>query len=95
MTPEYRIHYKHNDKEEVLAEIAEKLKEYNPNLIDGVRIEFADGWGMIRASVTEPLFTLRFEAKSQQKLAQIRELLLTAIPTEVASAVRAQIALEL
>ena len=50
---------------------------------------------MIRASVTEPLFTLRFEAKSQQKLAQIRELLLKAIPTEVASAVRAQIALEL
>ena len=95
VTPEYRIHYKHNDKEEVLAEIAEKLKEYNPNLIDGVRIEFADGWGMIRASVTEPLFTLRFEAKSQQKLAQIRELLLKAIPTEVASAVRAQIALEL
>ena len=91
VTPEYRIQYKKNDKEEVLADIAKKLKDYKPNLIDGVRIEFADGWGMIRASVTEPLFTLRFEAKNKNRLSEIRELLLEAIPNEVATAVRTQI----
>ena len=46
---------------------------------------------MIRASVTEPLFTLRFEAKNKNRLSEIRELLLEAIPNEVATAVRTQI----
>jgi len=38
-----------------------------------VRIAWADGWALIRASVTEPLITLRFEAHGQERLAQIQE----------------------
>lgn len=43
------------------------------SFLDGIRAEFADGWGLIRASVTEPLVTLRFEGKSLKSLDGIRE----------------------
>lgn len=90
LTPDIRVPYHGKDKEAILATVAKKLADYKPNLIDGVRIEFVDGWGMIRASVTEPLFTLRFEAKTEGRLAEIKELLLGALPPEVAAGVRAK-----
>ncbi|MCX7781534.1 MAG: phosphomannomutase/phosphoglucomutase, partial [Negativicutes bacterium] len=90
LTPDIRVPYPGNDKEAVLRQVAEKLAAYRPNLIDGVRIEFADGWGMIRASVTEPLFTLRFEAKTKERLAEIETLLLEALPEHVRQAVKAK-----
>lgn len=91
LTPEVRVRYEAADKETVLAEVAERLKHLTPNLIDGVRIEFDDGWGMIRASVTEPLFTLRFEAKSPERLRAIVNLLLAALPDRVKTRVLAQL----
>jgi len=87
LTPDIRISYKGRDKEEILDAAAEKLAQYHPNRIDGVRIDFADGWGMIRSSVTEPLFTLRFEAKSEKRLREIIELLLSALPANIQMAV--------
>ncbi|MBY6211555.1 phosphomannomutase/phosphoglucomutase [Microbulbifer agarilyticus] len=44
------------------------------NTIDGLRIEFADGWGLVRASNTTAALTLRFEADDEAALARIREL---------------------
>lgn len=87
LTPDIRIAYKGADKEAVLDEVAQKLVKYQPNRIDGVRIEFHDGWGMIRASVTEPLFTLRFEGKSAQRLQEIIEILVGALPENIKRAV--------
>lgn len=92
LTPDIRVPYPGHDKEAILAEVAERLAQYNPNLIDGVRIEFSDGWGMIRASVTEPLFTLRFEAKTKERLGEITQLLLGALPAHVLAAVEAKMA---
>jgi phosphomannomutase/phosphoglucomutase len=43
--------------------------------IDGVRAVFADGWGLIRASNTQPVLVMRFEANSESSLAAIRELM--------------------
>jgi phosphomannomutase/phosphoglucomutase len=40
--------------------------------VDGARILFGDGWGLIRASNTQPILVLRFEARSEQRLAEIR-----------------------
>ena len=40
--------------------------------IDGVRAVFEDGWGLIRASNTQPALVLRFEAATPAKLAAIR-----------------------
>ena len=89
LTPEVRVKYSGSDKEAILAQVAAALSHYQPNLIDGVRVEFADGWAMIRASVTEPLFTLRFEAKSAERLREIANLLLTALPEIIKDSVLA------
>jgi phosphomannomutase/phosphoglucomutase len=48
--------------------------------LDGVRIAWPDGWGLVRPSVTEPLMTLRFEAHSQERLAEIQETLMARSP---------------
>ena len=40
--------------------------------VDGARILFGDGWGLIRASNTQPILVLRFEARSESRLAEIR-----------------------
>jgi phosphomannomutase/phosphoglucomutase len=87
LTPDIRITYKGTDKEAVLDDAAKKLAAYQPNRIDGVRIEFEDGWGMIRASVTEPLFTLRFEAKSIERLQEIINVLVCVLPENIKAAV--------
>jgi len=42
------------------------------NSIDGARVEFGDGWGLVRASNTQPVLVLRFEASSQDRLNEIR-----------------------
>jgi len=39
--------------------------------IDGARVDYGDGWGLIRASNTEPALVLRFEAKTDQRLKEI------------------------
>lgn len=88
LTPDIRIPYQGGDKAEILQEIAMRLGDYDINTIDGVRVEFEDGWGMIRASVTEPLFTLRFEARTLDRLDEISRILLKALPAGVAELVR-------
>jgi phosphomannomutase/phosphoglucomutase len=40
--------------------------------VDGARILFGDGWGLIRASNTQPVLVARFEASSETRLAEIR-----------------------
>ena len=40
---------------------------------DGVRVEFQDGWGLVRASNTSPVLTLRFEADNQGALERVQE----------------------
>jgi phosphomannomutase/phosphoglucomutase len=40
--------------------------------IDGARIQFGDGWGLVRASNTQPVLVVRFEAKTKERLAQIQ-----------------------
>ncbi|WP_371373876.1 phosphomannomutase/phosphoglucomutase [Sporomusa aerivorans] len=91
LTPDIRVPYHGPDKAAILNQVAAALTAYSPNLIDGVRIEFADGWGMIRASVTEPLFTLRFEAKTAERLKEITALLLAALPAAVRESVTAKL----
>src|SRR5258705_2972955 len=57
--------------------IAEKATEYFRQRydvidLDGVRVQFLEGWGLIRASNTQPALVLRFEASCQQKLDEYR-----------------------
>ena len=42
--------------------------------IDGIRVDFDDGWGLIRSSNTSPVLTLRFEADDPAALERIQDL---------------------
>ena len=64
--------------------VVEKAKHYFKSRydtidIDGVRVEFSDGWGLIRASNTQPVLVLRFEASSQKRLEAIQKLIETTL----------------
>lgn len=50
-----------------------KEKGYQYNDIDGIRIEFEDGWALVRASNTGPNITARFEANTENRLNTIKE----------------------
>jgi len=65
-TPEYRPHCPDEDKQTVIDGVAEKLSEQGEvETVDGVRIKFENGWGLLRASNTEPVLSLRFEGKTE------------------------------
>ncbi len=75
-TPEIRVECPDDIKFKVVEGVREMLKkEYEVIDIDGVRIEFPDGWGLIRASNTQPALVLRFEAESKERLDEIRSLI--------------------
>jgi phosphomannomutase/phosphoglucomutase len=41
--------------------------------IDGARVHYAEGWGLVRASNTQPVLVMRFEASSRENLEKIRK----------------------
>lgn len=74
-TPEIRIECREDIKFDIVTKVKENLRDkYEVIDIDGVRVEFPDGWGLIRASNTQPALVLRFEAQSGQRLEEIRSL---------------------
>lgn len=71
-TPEIRIEATDEEKFEVVADLAKYFKSnYDTIDIDGVRVLFGDGWGLVRASNTQPVLVLRFEAKTKERLSEI------------------------
>ncbi len=72
-TPELRVPCPDESKFEVVERVAEHFAEFHDvNTIDGVRIDFEDGWGLVRPSNTQAILVLRFEASSQQALTDIQ-----------------------
>ena len=56
--------------------VKEELKKEFPIIdVDGVRVKFKDGWGLVRASNTQPVLVLRFEALSENRLHEIKKLI--------------------
>lgn len=84
-TPEYRPHCPDEKKEPVIRAVHEALKARYPiNDVDGIRITFERGWGLLRQSNTEPVLSLRFEGETEaDALAYkhiVREALVSAYP---------------
>ncbi len=72
-TPELRVDCTDERKFDIVARIAEEFARTNEVItIDGARILFENGWGLVRASNTQAILVLRFEADSEENLAQIR-----------------------
>ena len=75
-TPEIRVEYPDEKKFALVAKVTEYFrKHYRVIDIDGVRVLFDDGWGLVRASNTQPALVLRFEALSEKRLEEIRTLI--------------------
>ena len=74
-TPEIRFECPDSIKFEVVRKAAEYFRDrFDIIDIDGVRVIFEDGWGLVRASNTQPALVLRFEAFSEKRLKEIKAL---------------------
>jgi phosphomannomutase/phosphoglucomutase len=74
-TPEIRVDCPDDDKFEVVRKAAEYFRAHYETIdIDGARVNFPRGWGLVRASNTQPALVLRFEANDEKTLGEIRSL---------------------
>lgn len=72
-TPEIRVDCDDKEKWKVVERIQASLRtKYKTNEIDGIRVEFGDAWGLVRASNTQPVIVMRFEANTQERLDEVR-----------------------
>ncbi|MEE9190817.1 MAG: phosphomannomutase, partial [Candidatus Neomarinimicrobiota bacterium] len=78
-TPEMRLACKSDEEKFLIAKKAESYftENYNCITVDGVRINFGNGWGLVRASNTQPVIVCRFEAISSERMEEIKMLVLT------------------
>lgn len=76
-TEEIRIPTDETRKFAIVQQATEYFKKQglNVNTIDGARIEFPDGWGLLRASNTSPVLVMRCEANTAERLHEIRALI--------------------
>jgi phosphomannomutase/phosphoglucomutase len=76
-TPEIRMECPDDVKFKAVEELTRYFKDnaYDVVDVDGARVTFEDGWGLVRASNTQPVLVLRFEATSEKRRDEIRELI--------------------
>jgi phosphomannomutase/phosphoglucomutase len=73
-TPEIRVDCADNLKFDVVRRVTERFRQTHSILdVDGVRVLFPEGWGLVRASNTQPVLVLRFEASTPELLEQYRK----------------------
>lgn len=75
-TPEIKIDTSDEAKFDIIDRLASEgdFGDGTTTNIDGVRVDYEDGWGLIRASNTSPVLTLRFEADDAQALTRVQQL---------------------
>lgn len=80
-TPELHTKCADERKFDVVAKVCAEFKTegYDVNDIDGARITFTDGWGLIRASNTTPVLVTRYEATTEARMKEIQDLIETKI----------------
>jgi len=74
-TPEIRVECPDAKKFELVSRLRDEFREHYEIIdVDGVRVVFDDGWGLVRASNTQPALVLRFEARSKERLDEIKNM---------------------
>ncbi|MCP5209526.1 MAG: phosphomannomutase/phosphoglucomutase [Hahellaceae bacterium] len=73
-TPEINIHVTDENKFDLVAQLSTvgQFGDGSVTSIDGIRVDYADGWGLCRASNTTPVLVLRFEADTEEALERIK-----------------------
>ena len=76
ITPEIKVAVADNVKFELIKKLTATGDFQNGNItsIDGIRVDYSKGWGLVRASNTSPALTLRFEAESEEALTIIQQI---------------------
>ena len=68
ITPDLRLEVEGSRQEQILSHVREVYREYPLTTLDGVRVDFPEGWALVRRSVTEAKLTFRFEARGEGEL---------------------------
>lgn len=77
-TPEIRVQCSEEDKFNIVKDITNHFRRrYQTIDIDGVKVLFDDGWGLVRASNTQPVLVLRFEAKTKERVEEIMDIFMS------------------
>ncbi len=77
-TPEIRVDCPDDRKFSIVAHLIEDFKKEYPVIdVDGARVIFDGGWGLVRASNTQPVLVLRFEATDEIRLKEIQRIFMT------------------
>ena len=78
-TPEMNLNVEEDKKFQIVEDFISRADFGTAKkiTIDGLRVNFEDGWGLLRASNTTPKLVLRFEANSQKRLNEIKNMFLT------------------
>lgn len=85
-TPEIRLFCADDAKFAAVEQVAARYRSSHPVIdIDGVRVQFADGWGLVRASNTGPVLVMRCEADSEEGCDRIRAELVAAVEAATGS----------
>ena len=74
-TPEINIHFnKHGEQHDAISKLSHDIDFPGSeiNTIDGIRVDYENGWGLVRASNTTPCLVLRFEADDKETLENIQ-----------------------
>ena len=73
-TPELNVAVTESEKFAIIKRLGEQgdFGDGNISTIDGIRVDYADGWGLCRASNTTPVLVLRFEAETEEALERIK-----------------------
>lgn len=84
-TPEIRVECADEEKFEIVERVTREFIKsgLHVNTIDGARVEFTDGWGLVRASNTQPALVYRFEALSPDRLKEIRTLFVATVQKNI------------
>ena len=77
-TPEIRLEAESDEKKFEIAKMAEDYfsKNYDCITVDGVRVKFKEGWGLVRASNTQPVIVCRFEGDTLDNMNKIQSIIL-------------------
>ncbi len=74
-TPELKIQMQEGEHFKFMERLIEKsimFTDAEITLIDGIRVDYSDGWGLVRASNTTPCLVLRFEGKNKKAMAEVQ-----------------------
>lgn len=75
-TPELNVQMREGETHKFIDDLMMKADfgDANVSMIDGIRADFTDGWGLVRASNTTPVLVLRFEGRDARALGRIQQL---------------------